>query len=57
MILCPLIALAVLGIAYFKIHRRSSKLETGLPGALGYGLFVAVSDFFFSGNVSFSTCV
>ena len=37
MILCPLIALVVLGIAYFKIHRRSSKLETGLPGALGYG--------------------
>ena len=37
MILCPLIALAVLGIAYFKIHKRSSKLETGLPGALGYG--------------------
>ena len=37
MILCPLIALVVLGIAYFKIHKRSSKLETGLPGALGYG--------------------
>ena len=37
MIVCPLIALVVLGIAYFKIHKRSSKLETGLPGALGYG--------------------
>ena len=37
MIVCPLIALVVLGIAYYKIHKRSSKLETGLPGALGYG--------------------
>ena len=37
MIVCPLVALGVLGIAYFKIHKRSSKLETGLPGALGYG--------------------
>ena len=37
MIVCPLIALFVLGVAYWKIHKRSSKLETGLPGALGYG--------------------
>ncbi|MGN1206078.1 MAG: hypothetical protein ACI4SQ_03705 [Eubacterium sp.] len=37
MIVAPLIALAILGIAYFNIHKRSSKLESGLPGALGYG--------------------
>lgn len=37
MIVFPLVALALLGIAYYKIHKRSSKLESGLPGALGYG--------------------
>lgn len=37
MIACVLVGIAVLAIPYIMISRRSSKLETGLPGAIGYG--------------------
>lgn len=37
MIACVLVGIAVLAIPYIMISRRSSNLETGLPGAVGYG--------------------
>ncbi|MCM1245960.1 MAG: hypothetical protein NC293_10000 [Roseburia sp.] len=37
MVACVLVGIAVLAIPYLMINRRSSKLETGLPGAVGYG--------------------
>lgn len=37
MVVCVLVCIAALAVPYIMIKRRSSKLETGLPGAIGYG--------------------
>lgn len=37
MIACVLVGIAALAVPYVMIRRRSSNLETGLPGAIGYG--------------------
>ena len=38
MVTCVLISIVALAVPYIMINRRSGKLETGLPGAVGYGL-------------------
>lgn len=38
MIICVLICIAVMAVPYLMINKRSSALETGLPGAIGYGI-------------------
>lgn len=37
MVVCVLVSIAVVAVPYLAINKRSSALETGLPGAIGYG--------------------
>lgn len=37
MVVCVVVSIAALAVPYRMINKRSSALETGLPGALGYG--------------------
>ncbi len=38
MLVCVVVGIAAAAVPYFMISRRSSALETGLPGAVGYGV-------------------
>lgn len=38
MLVCVVVGIASAAVPYFMISRRSSALETGLPGAVGYGV-------------------
>lgn len=38
MLVCVVVGIAAAAIPYLMISRRSSALETGLPGAIGYGV-------------------
>ena len=38
MLVCVVVGIAAAAVPYFMISRRSSSLETGLPGAVGYGV-------------------
>lgn len=38
MIICVVVCIAVMAVPYLMINKRSSALETGLPGAIGYGI-------------------
>lgn len=38
MVVCVIVSIAALAVPYLMINKRSSALETGLPGAIGYGL-------------------
>ncbi len=38
MLVCVVVGIAAAAVPYFMISKRSSALETGLPGAIGYGV-------------------
>lgn len=47
MISCMVLALGIVVGSYYTMHRRSSKLETGLPGAFSYGLLGYIWNYVF----------
>ena len=38
MLVCVVVGIAAAAVPYLMINKRSSALETGLPGAVGYGV-------------------
>lgn len=47
MLVCVVVGIAAAAVPYLMISRRSSALETGLPGAIGYGVLGYVWQYVF----------